>query len=33
MTKKLIDTVTAVGLLIFVFLTLQVGLRLLVFHR
>jgi hypothetical protein len=33
MTKRLIDVVTAAGVLAFVLLTMQIGLRLMAFHK
>jgi hypothetical protein len=33
MTKRIIDTLTALGVLTFVLLTLQMGLRLMAFHK
>lgn len=33
MTKRLIDVVTAAGVLAFALLTMQIGLRLMAFHK
>jgi hypothetical protein len=33
MAKRIVDVVTAAGILTFVALTMQIGLRLLAFHR